>query len=185
MESETERLAPEATVERRAAEQSGGDALKNSDGSNAAHAPENDRVRRVDRADAVNAARSEESEVIFREAIEMCAVEIIELDADALELRKIKALRDLGAEVGVILLIRVELRQDSPRFPLRALVVIVKSAEGVTPPRIRTVDARADLERVARNGERCRRVLIAHVRRVRQTKRHVDLAEIQERVAGA
>src|SRR6202022_2254542 len=104
-------------------------------------------------ADSVDAARAEKSEVVFRKAVEVRAVQIIDLDADALELRKIKTLRDLGAEVGVGLLIRVVLRQNSPRLPGRALVVIVESAHGVTPPRIRTIDAGADLEHAARNGE--------------------------------
>ena len=118
-------------------------------------------------------------------AVEVRAVEVIELDADALKLRKIEALRDLGAEIGVRLLIRVELRQNSPRFPGRALVVIVEGAERVTPSRIRTVDAGADLERVARNGERRRGVLIARERRMRETERNVDLAEVEKRMAGA
>src|SRR5438270_2480439 len=96
------------------------------------------------RADAVNALGTEEAELVFSKAIEALAVEVIQLDTDALKLRQIKTLRQLTAEVGERLLIRVVLREESPRFPVRACVVIVEAGDGVAPPRILRVDSGTD-----------------------------------------
>src|SRR5216683_5336909 len=79
-------------------------------------------------ADAMNALRAEKSELVLREPIEALTIEIVQLEADALKLGKIKALGQLGAEVGECLLVRVVLRKDAPRLPRRPLVVVVERA---------------------------------------------------------
>src|SRR5436189_1031614 len=68
-------------------------------------------------AHAVHALRAEEAELVFREAIEMRAVEVIHVDAEALERRQEKRLADRSAEARVALLILVVLREIAPRLP--------------------------------------------------------------------
>src|SRR5216684_3081038 len=75
-------------------------------------------------ADSVNALRSEEAELVFSKAIEPLPVEVIQLHTDALELREIKALGHLAAEVSERLLIRIVFGQDAPWLPRRAFVIV-------------------------------------------------------------
>src|SRR5205085_3695120 len=146
-----------------------------------------DRFLRADgsAADSVDALRAEKAELVFREAVETRAVEVVELEPEALELRQVEALADRAAERGEGLLVRVVFGEIAPRLPRRPLRVVVKAGDGIAPARVLQRDRGADEERVARHLERCRGVFGALIGEVAKPEVHVDLAELQEGVAWA
>src|SRR3954453_1575102 len=90
---------------------------------------------------AGDAVRAEEAELVFRETVKMLTIEVVHVDADALELREVKALRQRRAERRVVLLRWIVFAEDAPRLPRRAVVVVVEAGDGVAPARILRVDA--------------------------------------------
>src|SRR5579859_5386145 len=101
----------------------------------------------------MNALRSEEAELVLREAVEALAVVVIEFDADALELRQKEALRKLAAERGERFLIGFVLAENAPRLPRRALRVVVEAGNRVSPARVLGIERWRDLERAAGHDE--------------------------------
>src|ERR1051326_2474945 len=136
-------------------------------------------------AHAVHALRAEESELVLREAVEALAALVVDLQSEALELRQVETLRQRRAEVRERLLIRVVLREVTPRLPRRPLVVFVERRRGVAPARVARVDRRREDERARRDDEVGRGVVGALERDVADAEADVDLAELQERMSDA